>query len=63
MTPASLQKFINEIHLRAAIDHFLRSLPLIKPFSVISDSAFIEANKTLEHLQQTSEKEATLPVY
>ena len=33
----SLQKFINEIHLRTAIDRFLRFLPLKKPFSVISD--------------------------
>ena len=40
-----LQKFINEIHLRAAIDRFLRSLPLNKPFSTISDPAFTEANK------------------
>jgi len=46
----SLQKFINEIHLRATIDRFLRSLPLNKPFSVISDPAFTHANKGLEHL-------------
>ena len=31
----SLQKFINEIHLRAAIDRFFRSLPLNKLFSDI----------------------------
>ena len=36
----SLQKYINEIHLRAAVDRFLRSLPLNKPFSIISDLAF-----------------------
>ena len=36
----SLQKFINEVHLSAAIDRFLRFLPLNKPFSVISDPAF-----------------------
>ena len=40
-----------EIHLSAASDRFLRSLPLNKPFSVISDpAAFIEGNKALEHL-------------
>ena len=53
----SVQKFINEIHLTAAINRFLRSLALNKPFSVISDPAFTEANnKALEHLQKTSEK-------
>ena len=41
----SLQKFINEIHMRAATDRFLRSLPLNKSFSVISDPAFTEANR------------------
>ena len=49
--------------LRAAIDRFLRSLPLNKPFSTISDRTFTEANKALEHLQKTSEKRATLPAY
>ena len=53
-TLSVLQKFINEIHLRAAIDRFLRSLPLF------SDPAFTEANKALEHLQKSSEKQATL---
>ena len=50
----SLQKFINEIHLRAAIigDRYLRTLPLNKPFSVISEPAFTEANKALKHLQR-----------
>ena len=52
----SLQKFINEIHQRAAIDRFLRSLPLNKPFSVISDPAFTEANKALEHLPYLRKK-------
>ena len=56
-----LQKFIDEIDLRAAIDRFLRSLPLNKPFSSISDPAFAESNKAIEHLQKTSEKQATLP--
>ena len=44
----SLQKFINGIHLRAAIDRFLPSLPVKKPFPVISDPTFTEANKALE---------------
>ena len=57
----SLQKFINEIHLRAAIDLLFRSLPLNKPFSVIS--AFSEANKALEHLPTTTHKRAILPAY
>ena len=39
----SSQKFINEMHLRAAIDRFLPSL--------IPD--FTEANTALEHLQKT----------
>ena len=43
----SLQKFIDEIHL----------------FSIVSDPAFTEANKALEHLQKTSEKRATLLAY
>ena len=60
-TLSVLQTFINEIHLGAAIDRFLRSLPLNKPFSTISNPAFTEANKTLEHLQKSSEKQATLP--
>ena len=37
--PVNLQKFSNEIHLRTATDHYLRLLPLNKPFSVIFDSA------------------------
>ena len=59
-----LQKFIIEIHLRTAIDRFLRSLN--KPqqtVSIISDPAFNEANEGLKHLQKTSEKRATLPAY
>ena len=56
----SLQKFSNEIHLRAAIDRFLRSLPLNKPSSVISDRAITEANKAFEHLQKTSEKRCSI---
>ena len=47
---ASFWKFISEIHLSAAIDRFLRSLSLNKPFSVFSDPAFIEGNKASEHL-------------
>ena len=46
--------------LRAAIDCFLRSLPLSKPFSTISDPTFTEAHPdALGHLQNTSEKQAT----
>ena len=52
---------MNGIHLWAVTDRFLRSLPLNKPFSTISDPAVTEANKALEHLQQTSEKQATSP--
>ena len=60
----SLQKVINEILLRAAIWSFpSRSLPLNNPFSFISDPAFTEANKALEHLQKTSEKRTTLSAY
>ena len=60
-TLSVLQTLINEIHLRAAIDRFLRSLPLNKPFSTISDPAFTEAKKALEHLRKSSEKQVTLP--
>ena len=56
-----LQKLINKNHLRTAIDRFLRSLPLNKLFSTISDPGFTEANKALEPLQKASEKQATLP--
>ena len=38
--------------LRAAIDRFLRSTPLNKPFFINSDSAVTEANKVLEPLQK-----------
>ena len=48
--------------LRAAIDRFLRSTQLNKPFFINSDSAVTEANKVLEPLQKTSEKRATLPM-
>ena len=34
--------------IRAAIDRFLRSPPHNKPFSIISDPAFTEANKVLD---------------
>ena len=37
-----------------------RSLPLNKPFSFISNPAFTEANKALEHLQKTSEKRGNI---
>ena len=63
MYTVSLQNSITEIHLRAAIDGFLRSLALNKPFSTvtISEPVLIGANKALEHSQKTSEKQATLP--
>ena len=51
-----------EIYLRAAIDRFLRSLPLNKPtFFHYLYPTFTEANEALEHLQKSSEKQATLP--
>ena len=34
--------------IRAAIDRFLHSPPHNKPFSIISDPAFTEANKVLD---------------
>ena len=40
-TNIGLQNFIDEIHPRAAIDHFFRSLPLHKPLSIISDPAIL----------------------
>ena len=50
MAHCQFTKFIDEIHLRAAIDRFFCSLPLNKPFSVISDPTITEANKASEHL-------------
>ena len=38
-------------------------MPLNKPFSTISDPAFTEVTKALEHLQKSSEIQATLPAY
>ena len=56
--------FIGEIHLGAAIDRFLRSLPLNNPFSVISDPAsFIEAKQSIRAFAKYLRKRATLPVY
>ena len=63
MAHCQFTQFINEIHLRAAIDRFFRSLLLNKVFSVISDPTITEANKALENLPKTSEKRATLPAY
>ena len=34
--------------IRASIDRFLRSPPTNKPFSIISDAVFTEANKVLD---------------
>ena len=53
----------DDVRRTHSIDRILRSLPLNKPFSVISDPTFTKANKALEHLQKTSEKRATLPAY
>ena len=47
-TMSVYKKVINEIHLRAAPDRFLRSLPLNKPFSDISDPAFTEAYEAFD---------------
>ena len=41
----SLQKFINEIHLRAPTDLFLPLLPLNKPFSTISGPLLLRQKK------------------
>jgi len=43
--------------IRVAIDHFLRTPPHNKPFSITSD----QANKLLEYLQKASGKQASLP--
>ena len=51
---------VYKIHLRVAIDRFLRSLLLNKPFSTISEPAFTETNKALDHLEKTREKQAAL---
>ena len=46
--------------IRAALDRHLRSPPLNKPFSIIGDPLFTEANKTLNnYLKKLSAKEAT----
>ena len=39
---------ITKTSIRAAIDRFLRSPPNNKPFSIISDAVFTEANKILD---------------
>ena len=42
--------------IRAAIDHFLRSLLHNKPFSIIADPAFTEANKVLKAFAKSLRK-------
>ena len=60
----SFQKFVSEIPLGAAIEQFLRSLPLKKrPFSVISEPAFTNSKLRIEAFATASEKRATLPAY
>ena len=54
---------MNSIWEPPLIVSFARSVPLNKPFSTISDPAFTEATKALEHLQKSSEIQATLPAY
>ena len=51
--------FYNEKSLtaiRAALDRHLRSPPLNKPFSIIGDPLFTEANKTLSNYLKTLSK-------
>ena len=42
--------------IRAALDRHLRSPPLNKPFSIIGDPLFTEANKTLSNYLKTLSK-------
>ena len=62
MVHCQLQKLINKIHLRAAVDRFHRSL-LLNKLSLSMYPAFTGEKKALEQLQKTSEKRATLPAY
>lgn len=41
----SIQKLINKIHLRAAVDSYLRSSPLNKPFFILSLSPLLLRQK------------------
>ena len=54
---------MNSIWEPPLIVSFARSVPLNKPFSTLSEPAFTEATKALEHLQKSSEIKATLPAY
>ena len=49
-----IRKSLNAI--RAAIDRHLRSPPLSKPFSIVADSQFKEANKTLSNFLKNLSK-------
>ena len=42
--------------IRAAIDRHLRSPPLSKPFSIVADTQFKEANKTLSNVLKNLSK-------
>ena len=46
--------------IRTATDHFLRSLPHNKPFSIIADPAFTEANKVLNAFVKSLRKTAKI---
>ena len=47
--------------IRAAIDRFLRSPPHNKPFSIITDPAFTEANKVLDAFVKDLRKKGKKP--
>ena len=42
--------------IRAALDRHLKSPPLNKPFSIVGDTQFTEANKTLSNFLKTLSK-------
>ena len=44
------------IAIRAALDRHLKSPPLSKPFSIVGDSHFNEANKSLSNFLKTLSK-------
>ena len=46
--------------IRAALDRHLRSPPLNKPFSIIGDPLFTEANKSLSNYLKTLSKRADI---
>lgn len=46
--------------IRAALDRYLRSPPINKPFSIVGDSQFTEANKTLNNFLKTLHKKGDI---